>query len=247
MSSLISSQKRGGTERSRSSDNLKSFFRLVRRSVTIFLLPVLLWLLALFAVWNSAASPAQPRARLSPASKAAAERCRLKMKGVEDFDALQNPERGQTTKFSEEEVNAYLAEDLNFETNPSLKELRITLENQRLRAEAMIDFDRLGMTSTKLFAKIITMLFSGTHTLTAQGRLVSAEGEAHFELQQALFDDTTIPKSLVEEIITAVGQKQNPPFDPLKPSKLLYKIDKIETHRGYIIVYQRPEAGRASP
>jgi len=57
-------------------------------------------------------------------------------------------------------------------------------------------------------------------------------------LHQARFDGTTLPKYLVEQIITAVGRKQNPPFDPLKPSELFYEIEKAEVHKGCVIVYQ---------
>jgi hypothetical protein len=193
------------------------------------------------ATGHSETLGAQTRNRDSLTSKAAAERCRIKMKRVEDFDLLEAPAHGQTTKFSEEEANAYLSEDLATEANPSLRNLRVTFKQDRLSAVATIDFDRLEMTSNSIFAKIFSMLFSGLHTLTARGRLISWNGEAYFEVEQALFNDKNLPKPLVEEIITAVGLKQNPPFDPLQPSELLYRIDRIEVQPGYIIVYQKPE------
>jgi hypothetical protein len=164
------------------------------------------------------------------------------MKKVEDFDLIEAPTSGQTTRFSEEEANAYLAEELEMGANPSLRELKVAFKKDRLEAVAGIDFDRLGMTSDSFFAKIFSMLFSGLHTMTARGRLISWNGEAYFKLEQALFDDKKLPKPLVEEIITAVGMKQDPPFDPLEPSELLYKMDRIEVRPGYMIVYQKPVA-----
>jgi len=241
MSSLISSQKRGGNGHLRSSDNSQSCCGLHRRSAIVAIsLLTTLGIVGLLATGYSGKIGAQTIDRESLTSKAAAESCRIKMKRVEDFDLVEAPKRGQTTKFSEEEANAYLSEDLDTEANPSLRDLRVTFKKDSLQAVATIDFDRLEMTSDSIFAKIFSMLFSGLHTLTARGRLISWNGEAYFELEQALFDDKNLPKPLVEEIITAVGLRQNPPFDPLQPSELLYKIDRIEVQPGYMIVYQKP-------
>ena len=79
-------------------------------------------------------------------------------------------------------------------------------------------------------------MFSGVHTMAADGQLVANDGKAHFKLEQALFDGSALPKPLVEGIISAVGRKQNPPFDPLQPSEMPYEINKVDVHSGYIIV-----------
>jgi hypothetical protein len=81
-------------------------------------------------------------------------------------------------------------------------------------------------------------MFSGTHTLSVRGKLVSKGGKANFQLEQARFDSGTLPNSLVEEIIALVGRKQTPPFDPLQPSQLPYKIQRIDVHPGHALVYQ---------
>lgn len=169
---------------------------------------------------------------------AAAERCRLKLIQLEDFAALESSGRKQTTRFSEEEVNSYLDLDLSPEYHPCLKRIRATFEKDRIQVVAAIDFDLLELKSTRLFSKIVRMLFSGKHTITSLGKLQSENGKAYFDLESALYDDQRLPNFLVEEILTAVGQKQNPPFDPLQPSDMPYKIDKVDVHQGYIIVYQ---------
>ena len=87
-------------------------------------------------------------------------------------------------------------------------------EKNELQAVASIDFDSLS-SSGKPLSKLIGLMFSGTHTLTVKGQLISKGGKANFSSDQARFDDTTLPRYLVEQIITAVGRKQNPPFDPL--------------------------------
>jgi hypothetical protein len=186
----------------------------------------------------SAVMPAPPAKSVNRPSKAAAERCNAKLKSLEDFAADRKAGRKQTTQFSQDEINAYLALDLSPQYHPCLKSLVITLEENALQAVAVIDFDRLGKTSTNVMPKFISFLFSGAHSMTAKGQLVSGKGSAHFQLDQAQFDGLTLPNALVEEIISAVGMRQNHPFDPLQPSKLLYEIEKVNVHPGYIIAYQ---------
>jgi len=135
-------------------------------------------------------------------------------------------------------VNSYLALDLSPKYNPCLKSLRMTFEEERLEAVAGIDFDRLGTASTKFLPKVIGLILSGTHNISARGQLLSKNGNANFLLEQARFDNSTIPRSLVEEIITTVGRKQDPPFDPMQPSKMPYEIQKVDVHPGSIVVYQ---------
>jgi hypothetical protein len=177
-------------------------------------------------------------AHASAISAKAAEQCGLKLKNLEDFAVEHKPMGKQTTRFSEDEVNSYLALNLRSKYHPCLKSLSVTFEKQRLQGIASIDFDSLGSTSTRFLPKIIGILFSGTHELTARGQLLSESGKASFQLEQARFDDSNLPKFLVEEIITAVGRKQNPPFDPLKPSQMPYEIESVEVHQGYILVHQ---------
>lgn len=172
------------------------------------------------------------------ASKTAAEQCSSKLKAMEEFTVERKPGRKQKTRFSEDEVNSYLALELSPKYHPCLKSLVVTFEENRLQAIASIDFDRLGTASDKVLPRIIGLVFSGMHTITARGQLVSKNGKANFNLEQARFDNSTLPKYLVEQIITAVGRKQKPPFDPLQPSEMPYEIEQVDVHPGYIITYQ---------
>ncbi len=210
----------------------------IRHSVLAYSFLGALWLFGMPIAPGTAVDQSESFVSPDTESNEAAERCRLKLIRLEDFAALEGAERKQTTRFSEEEVNSYLARDLSSEYHPCLKSISTTFEKNRLQVVAAIDFDRLGTASTELFAKIVNLLFSGTHTITALGKLQSGNGKAYFDLERALFDNKALPNFLVEEILTAVGQKQDPPFNPIQPSELPYKIDRVDVHSGYIIVYQ---------
>ncbi len=171
-------------------------------------------------------------------TRADAESCSKKVERLESFAADANLNKRQTTRFSQQEINSYLALDLSSNYSPSLKSLEFIFTEGKIEGDAIIDFDRLGMSTTKLLSKLMASMFSGVHTLSARGRLIADQGKANFQLEDAKFDNTGLPNFLVEEIITAVGRKQRPPFDPLQPSQMPYRIEKVEIHKGYIMVFQ---------
>ncbi len=173
----------------------------------------------------------------SKPSRTAAESCGDKLKKLEaNSEDAESPKR-QTLTFTQDEVNSYLALVLCSKYDPSLKSLVMTFEEDRLKGVAEIDFDRMEE-SPKLAPKLLNLLFTGTHVLSVKGKLASGEGYARFILEQASFDNSTLPKALVEKIITMAGRSQKPPFDPMKPSEMPYNIRQAEVHAGYLVVHQ---------
>lgn len=242
MYSLISSPKRGGAAHSKLSDRGAARLKFERPCIpggcrsSIFLLLVLASSISQAALFGG--TEKTESASTSKAARAAASRCGEKLKDLEDFAAKKKSGEKQTTRFTEEEINAYLDLNLKAKYHPSLESLAVAFEEENLQGVASIDFDRLGGSSSGLLPKVVGMLFSGTHTLKARGKFITREGKAHFQLEKAYFDDSELPKFLVEEIITAVGRKQNPPFDPLQPSTMPYEIKGVEMHPEHIVVHQ---------
>jgi hypothetical protein len=171
-------------------------------------------------------------------SKAAADRCESKIKSLETYASANENRKKRATRFTEEEINSYFALRLSANYHPSLKSIQFDFAPQEIQSLAQIDFDALNMNSTKLLTKLIAKMFTGTHRLQARGKLVAEGGKGYFQLSEARFDDTTLPNFLVEQIITAVGRKQKPPFDPLQPSQLPYRIERVEVQKGLIVVHQ---------
>jgi hypothetical protein len=173
-------------------------------------------------------------------SRTAAQRCSLKVRDLQQF--ADNPDSstgGKTTIFAENEINSYLALDLQTKLHPSLRSLVIKLEGtNRLRATAVIDFDRLNAKSSGNIALLVADLVSGVHELAVQGSLIANSGQAYFKLEEALLDGRVLPRFLVETIITAVALRQDPPFDPMQPSKMPYHIESVEANPGSLVVVQ---------
>jgi hypothetical protein len=235
---VIFSPKHGGNGPSKSYDNRKEPIKPIWKSLVLRLFKITL-LLSCLSLSSMTVIPAGAGKTAYIPSKAASERCSAKLDSLADFAAKRKSGQKQTTQFSQDEINSYLALDLSTHYHPCLKSLMVNLEEKNgLQAVASIDFDSLKSSSDKLLSKLLGLMFSGTHTLTAKGQLISKGGKANFRLDQARFDDTTLSRYLVEQIITAVGRKQNPPFDPLQPSKIFYEIEKMDIHSRHIIVYQ---------
>ncbi len=171
-------------------------------------------------------------------SREASQSGARKVKRLQDFAARRAPQGNLTTRFSEEEINSFLAYDLSPKYHPCLKSLILHIQPAELHGVSVLDFDQLGMTSKQFFTKLIASMFRGTHTLSVHGKIIALEGKAHFELERAVFDDTSLPNVLVEEIITTVGKRQKPPFDPLQPSNMPYGIRRVDFYKGYMLVYQ---------
>jgi len=181
---------------------------------------------------------AEPEKTAIVASRDAAARCQTKLKNLDDFANRRKSGQKQTTKITEEEINSFLELNLKSKYHASLKSLVMEFNENRMQATAVINFDHLRSASTKLLPKLIGLVLSGVHTIAVEGQVLSGNGRANFRLERARFDNGTLPKYLVEEILSAVGRKQKPPFDPMQPSRMPYEINRIETHPGYIIVFQ---------
>jgi hypothetical protein len=171
-------------------------------------------------------------------SKAAAASCDAKVKMMETHAGDQGRGRKLETRISETELNSYLAISLSPNYHPCLRSILLKLDEGRLQAVASIDFDRLQLNSTQLINGFLKAMLTGVHKLTIRGGLISNMSTASFRLDGAQFDSISFPNILVSEIISVVGRKQNPPFDPMQPSALPYLIQRVDVHLGYILVEQ---------
>jgi hypothetical protein len=174
-------------------------------------------------------------------SQAAADRCAVKITRLEEYAGAKIP-AGQigkkSTQLTEDELNSYLELVLRPQYHPSLKSLQVRFVEARLQGSASIDFDRVELKDTSLLSGLLRKMLTGVHSLEMLSGFASGGGKGNLQLEEARFDGLMLPNLLVAEIITAVCRKQDPPFDPMKPSVLPYSIQKVDLHAGYIVVYQ---------
>jgi hypothetical protein len=211
-----------------------------KRSFYIDYVAIAALVVFLLAPWEALWAGNQEAAANSASgiSKAAADKCGKKIKSLQEFGISLNPQEKKTTEISQDEANSYLALELSSKFGASLKSLLMTFEEGRMQIAADIDFDALGTQSGKGSEKLMAAMISGIHKLTATGKLNAENGEAYFRLDEARFDARVLPNFLIEEIITAVGRRQNPPFNPLQPSIMPYHIQKVDVRAGTVVIHQ---------
>jgi len=208
-----------------------------------FRLPICVILLACapaLSTWSAGARQAA-QAPAPGITRAAADACDIKVRKLQaNAAASVPPEKVGTraTRLSETELNSYFEIILRPQYHPSLRSIRFTLGESQLSATAAIDFDHLQIKSAQFWAGLVSKMFTGVHYLAIRGAVLSGDGKGSFRLDEAQFDGMTLPNLLVAEIISAVGRRQNPPFDPIQPSVLPYGIRKVELRKAEMIVYQ---------
>ena len=181
-----------------------------------------------------------PGEELTPraVSALAAESFETKLNRIKDFIPAKKSGRNQTVYFTEDEINAWLTLRLKPSAHPSLKNLAVVLEDNHALVTADIDFDHLNDDSSTLLPKIIAIMFSGVHTITAHGKITSGNGQGMFEVDKANFDKLSIPVYMVKEIIAAVGLRQPHPIDLTKSSPLPFDLDRLDVRKASLIAYQ---------
>jgi hypothetical protein len=177
--------------------------------------------------------------RSSSPSESAAERYRQKLKQIEDFAEQKSVDKSQTIQFSEIEFNSYILLNAASKYRSCLKSFELDFMEDMLGGAALVDFDCLKETSSKSLPPLLARLFTGKHRITVRGTLATDDWKGSISLLEARLDDNTLPNILVEELISVICKRQEPPFDPLQPTPLPYGIRRVTVRPGRVTVYQQ--------
>ena len=199
---------------------------------------ILLLLLTRSGLQTQTASTGPERPGEREPTEHLANQCTAKVKRMMVNADLAELAKPTVYRFSEAEVNSYLEFELRQYFHASLKSLSFDFEKQRLISTASLDFDALALHSDSVLAALLGKIWSGVHILLIEGNLIADTGEVRLEILEAKFDDADLPRTLVKQIISAVGKNQNPPFDPMEFSALPYRIRQVDVHEGYILIHQ---------
>jgi hypothetical protein len=191
----------------------------------------------LFLLFCQITKPALPAESAELVSEAAAQAFLDKVNDIEAYAAGQG-EGEKTTRFTEQEINSYLSLHGDSKYRSCVQYFKISLAEESLEGTASVNFDCLRETSPGPVSGLITGLFSGIHTLTARGNIQNDNGTGNFRLEEARFDSVPLPGFLVEQMITGICMRLDPPFDPMEPSPFPHKIRSIHIEPGQIMVLQ---------
>ena len=144
------------------------------------------------------------------------------------------------TAFTDREVNAYFKFDGREFLPEGLVDPEITIEDHgRVHAKAVVDLDAALQPQKRSFFDPLAWL-RGRTSVTASGVVRAAGGQGVLQLQTATLGGVTIPKSLLQQLVTYYTKTPDSPegFNLDSPFELPSGIQAVETSRGLATVLQ---------
>ena len=177
---------------------------------------------------------------IAAASKREAEQLRQKVALINAH--AENPARqGRRTIVTEGEVNSYLVYDAGDQIPAGVVEPSVTiLGGGKLSGRAVVDLDavRKAKHATSFWDPMSYL--TGHLPVTAVGTLKTSNGTAQFFLESAAVAGVTIPKLILQEIVTYYSRTPSKPsgIGLDDPFALPSKIREIQVERGQAIIIQ---------
>ena len=154
--------------------------------------------------------------------------------------AASAPAAAQTTQLSDVEVNSYLRYNIKDQVPVGIAEPTLTaVGDGRVRGGAVIDLDAVRSSKQRGWTDPMGYL-RGQLPLTASGVLVTQNGIGRFQLESAEISGITVPKSLVQELLSYYSRSpENPNGIGIDdPFELPARIKEIRVGKGEAMVVQ---------
>jgi len=164
----------------------------------------------------------------------------MKVEAIEHNGLAPRP-TALVTRVTEREVNAYLAFDAKSELPAGFTDPRITvLPDLKLSGTATIDLDAVRKERQSRGWLDPLSYLGGKVAVTVSGRLTSSNGLARFALERATVGGVTVPKLLVQELVTFYSRTADNPrgLNLDDPYPLPARIRQIDIRPGEAIVRQ---------
>jgi len=149
--------------------------------------------------------------------------------------------KAQTTQLTDAELNSYLRYHLRDQVPVGIVEPTLNaLGDGRVSGGATIDLDAVRKSRQRGWTDPLNYL-TGSLPLTASGVLITQNGKGRFQLESAALSGISIPKSLVQELLSHYSKTaENPAGISLDdPFELPARIKEIRVGRGEAMVLQQ--------
>jgi hypothetical protein len=196
-------------------------------------------LVVVTAVWGREAAAVAIPASPSTVTRADADRMLQKINVINANGLASRPAARRTT-VTEREVNAYLAYHGREELPPGLVDPVITIVGDgRLSGQAVLDLDAVrGQRSDRGWLDPLAFL-GGKLPVRVTGVLNASGGTGRFLLESAEVGGVTVPKTVVQELVTAYSRLSgHGVFEIDAPFELPARIREIRVGKGQAVVIQ---------
>ena len=131
----------------------------------------------------------------------------------------------------EADLNAFLQQKLSEQPQPGVDSVSLRLAQGKLVALVQMDMDKLQV-ETDFTTKLFLALLSGKQTLELEGQLQVENGRGQYTLQRTEVNGDEVPASVVSAVLSALGQRHDPPFDPTEPFEMPWGIQAVDIQVG---------------
>ena len=99
-----------------------------------------------------------------------------------------------------------------------------------------VDVDELQLRGDDVTTGYLRLLLRGTQTLEIEGKLQAEDGLASYLVQEARLSGISLPAPWVNSLLSSLGKRNKPPFDPTEPFDMPYGIRSVTFHPGKVIM-----------
>ncbi len=152
----------------------------------------------------------------------------------------ENDEQGtvpnRTYQVTEEELNAYLSAQLHQQHQKAVESIALLLKEGTFLTRVEVNVDELQFPVDDVMTGYLKLLLKGIQTLEIEGTLEAENGMATYRVQEARLSGIPIPARLVNNLLSSLGKKNDPPFDPSQPFEMPYGIQSFTFQPGTVIM-----------
>ncbi len=149
----------------------------------------------------------------------------------------------KTYELTEEELNAYLSAQLLQQDQKAVESINLLIKEGTFLTRVEVNTDELQVKGDDVTIGYLRLLLRGTQTLEVEGKLQAADGLASYLVQEARLSGISLPAPWVNSLLSSLGKRNTPPFDPTKPFEMPYGIQSVTFQPGKVMM----KTGERSP
>jgi hypothetical protein len=178
-------------------------------------------------------------------TKLDADRCQTKLGRITTFANTSTSAKAarvsaQTTQLTDTEVTSYLRYTLKDQVPAGIVDpTLVAVGDGRVKGGAVIDLDAVRKQRQRGWTDPLSYM-TGKMPLSASGLLITQNGVGRFQLESAEISGISIPKSLVQELLSYYSKTADKPtgISIDDPFELPARIKEIKVGRGEAVVVQ---------
>ncbi len=152
----------------------------------------------------------------------------------------ENDEQGtipnRAYELTEEELNAYLSAQLYLQHQKAVESIALLIKEGTFLTRVEVNVDELQFQKDDVTTGYLRLLLKGIQTLEIEGKLEATNGLATYRVQEARLSGIPIPARLVNNLLSSLGKKNDPPFDPTQPFEMPYGIQSFTFQPGKVMM-----------